>query len=265
MSISAAPDINVTKQTNSEAEKFLQIFFEWSKPSGDCDASPKKRPTVSEFMTALKEHGSSWKDWQYSVEIKAPVVKGNEKKEEMTCAIINLLQAAVIKKDIEKVKCITELASQSGQDFLDELLKSKMECLTSDGWEICSNISWISNASTIHLATCWHVESLVHFLEISPHLKNVKTENSNFTPLHVAASCDDETVVTSLLIQKGANTNAKMDNHQTPLHIAAQGGFINTVITLLFEGEADVMAKDMQKGKFLLTKCKHYVIFQLGI
>ena len=92
----------------------------------------------------------------------------------------------------------------------------------------------------------------MHILEICPHLKDIQTENSKSTPLHVAASCDDETLVTSLLIRKGADANAKMDNHQTPLHIAAEGGFTNTVITLLFEGNANVMAKNMEKSEFFL-------------
>ena len=153
---------------------------------------------------------------------------------------------------MKKVKCITELALEKGQDFLDNLLKDKTECLDLDGRTLAPNLSWICNATTIHLATFWHVESLAHFLEISPHLKDIKTEFCKATPLHVAASCDDETVAASLLIRKGADANARMANHQTPLHIAAQGGFINTVITLLFEGNADVMTSNMDKSKLKL-------------
>ena len=38
------------------------------------------------------------------------------------------------------------------------------------------NCSWILNATAIHLAACWHVESLVHFLELDPDLCDTKTE-----------------------------------------------------------------------------------------
>ena len=258
MSVSGAPNIFKTEPTNQDAENFLQAFIEWSKPSenhGVTDVPTKTKPTIAEFRSSLKEHDYSWKDWQYAVQIKVPLSNGDEKKEEKICVNVNLMQAVVIKKDLEKVKCITDLAlaSEKGLDLLHELLEHKMKCQIPDGWKISSNVSWISNATTVHLATFWHVESLVHFLEICPHSKDIQTENSKSTPLHVAASCDDETVVTSLLIHKGANANAKMDNHQTPLHIAAQSGFINTVITLLYEGDANVMAKDMAKGKFVFT------------
>ena len=260
LSVSGAPNIIKTRKTNQDAENFLQEFIEWCRPSEKHDAidvPQKKKPTIADFRSSLKEHKYSWKSWQYAVRIKMPLFKGDEKKEELISVNINLMQAVMIKKDLEKVKCITDLASEKGLDLLHDLLEHKMKCQIPDGWKISSNVSWISNATTVHLATFWHVESLVHFLEICPHSKDIQTENSKSTPLHVAASCDDETVVTSLLIHKGASANAKMDNHQTPLHIAAEGGFIKTVITLLFEGEADVMAKDMQKGEFILTKRKH--------
>ena len=253
----AAPKIIATRQTSVEAENFLKTFIEWSKASDNnkSDAVPKKKPTIAELKKTLREHGPSWKDWKYAVIIKVPVVKGKEKKEVKIFSDINLIQAFIFKKNLKKVKCITELALEKGQDFLDDLLKDKTECLDLDGRTLPSNFSWICNATTIHLATFWHVESLAHFLEISPHLKDIKTEFCKATPLHVAASCDDETVAASLLIRKGADANARMTNHQTPLHIAAQGGFINTVITLLFEGNADAMALNMAKSKLKYLIC----------
>ena len=132
-----------------------------------------------------------------------------------------------------------------------------MECYIDDGWKLTSNVSWILDATTIHLATCWHVESLSHFLEIAPHIKDIQTSKYKFTPLHVAVSCDDETLATSLLIRKEANTEMKNANNQTPLHIASYFGFINNVITLLFEGNANVTALDLDESKQFLLNNKY--------
>ena len=42
---------------------------------------------------------------------------------------VNLIQALIIKQDVEKVKCITELALEEGPDYLDDILRHKFECL----------------------------------------------------------------------------------------------------------------------------------------
>ena len=175
------------------------------------------------------------------------MVKKNAERCEKFSAEINILQAAVIQRDIEQVNFITRLAMEKGKPNLDDLLKEKMKCNipdTLEEWELSPQCSWILDASVIHLAAFWHVESLSHFLNICPSLRNIKTDTSNFTPLHVAASCDDETIATSLLIHKEVDVQATNGIDQTALHIAAHCGFVNTVITLLFEGNADVMALD---------------------
>ena len=211
---------------------------------------PKGKCWTSNFRQYLREHDPAWQDWKYSVLIKVPMVKNNAEKFEKLCVEINLLQAAVILRDIEQVNFITCLAMEKGNpNVLHDILKEKMKCIipnTLEEWDISPQCSWIVDASVLHLAAFWHVESLSHFLDVCPSLKNIKTDTSNFTPLHVAASCDDETIATSLLIQKDVEVQAKNGNDQTALHIAAHCGFVNTVITLLFEGNADVMALDHQ-------------------
>ena len=105
--------------------------------------------------------------------------------------------------------------------------------------------SWIPGANALHLATCWHIKSLAHFLDVDPdhNLKNIGTDNQ-FTPLHVAAAIDDDTTAASLLIKKGADVGATDLEDQTALHIAAQCGSHDNVMVLLFEGNSDVMAID---------------------
>ena len=246
------PIISSYRKTTEEAKEFLQKFIEATTLEeylncGDAFdlTAPKQKATFTDFKIYLKEHDPSWKHWNYSVQMKVAIVKGKIEKQVQIFSEINLLQAAIIKQDIDQVKFITSLALEKGQDNLDDLLKQEMKCMVPDDWELTSKFSWILDASSIHLATCCHVESLVHFLEVcSPVLRNIKTNQYACTPLHVAASCNDETLATMLLIHKKANTEARNLKQQTPLHIAAKCGFINTVITLLFEGNADVMAVD---------------------
>ena len=175
-------------------------------------------------------------------------VKKSEEKTEKIDVEINLIQAAVIKWDIEQVKTITTLAiNEGGQTDLDAILKQEMKCNVSNEWEkwdLSPKCSWISDATVIHLATCWHVESLIHFLDVSPLLCNHVTSQSKFTPLHVASSCDHDTIAVKILIEKRAKIEAQNASKQTPLHLAAQFGHTKDVITLLFEGNANVMALD---------------------
>jgi hypothetical protein len=173
---------------------------------------------------------------------------GVNKSEEKTAKVdveINLIQAAVIKRNIEQVKIITSLAlSDGGQTDLDAILKDEMKCSISNEWYLSPKCSWISDATVIHLATCWHEESLLHFLDISHLLCNHVTSQSKCTPLHVASSCNHDAVVIKILIENKAQIEAKNASNQTPLHLASQFGLTNDVITLLFEGNADVMALD---------------------
>ena len=63
--------------------------------------------SVEEMEKCLENH-VNWKEWKYFVQIKVVVVQGNEEKLERLASEINLLHAAVIKRDIKKVKFITE-------------------------------------------------------------------------------------------------------------------------------------------------------------
>ena len=205
--------------------------------------------SVAKMKTCLEEH-VKWKDWKYCVQIKVAVIQGKEEKLERIASEINLLHAAVIKRDIKKVKFITDFAKRHAKkldiDF-DELLTSEIRCINEDNWKLSPKCSWILDAKVIHLAACWHLESLVHFLEISPYSWNIQTKETQFTPLHVAASMEDGTIAASILVQKGANTEAKDHTGKTPLHIAARCESISNVVILLFNGNANVMAEDRTK------------------
>ena len=170
---------------------------------------------------------------------------GYREKSEKIVLEINLLQATLIHRDIQQVKAITSLANGKGENVLNDLLTFKMTCNSTEleGWELMPNCRWILGGTTIHLATNWHIQSLVHFLglrqddpKFCQNLINLTSEYG-YTPLHVAA-VQDNTVVTTLLIQKKAKTEALNDKNQTALHLAAQNGSINNVIMLMYDGNA---------------------------
>ena len=125
-------------------------------------------------------------------------------------------------------------------------LDQPSHCQIQDEWkeQLIPRFSWILDATVIHLATYWHFESLVHFLELDPCLRNKRTKWYQASPLHVAASIEDESVATTFLISKGADINAKNMKGQTPLHFAAQCSSVSNVISLVYEGNAKVLEKD---------------------
>ena len=160
---------------------------------------------------------------------------------------IGLIHAAVIKRDIDQVKILTELAIEKGQSNLEQLLKAEIQCKSPEGYKFTPQCSWISDATAIHLATSWDIQSLVHFLQACPNLSNVETKEEKFTPLHVAAAIDNNPRAVCLLIRKGANVNSRDSKGQTALHIASQCGSVRNVTLLLFEGKADPLAQDEEK------------------
>ena len=125
-------------------------------------------------------------------------------------------------------------------------LDQPLNCQIHDEWkeQIIPRHSWILDATVIHLATYWHFESLVHFLELNPGLRNKQTKWYQASPLHVAASIEDESVATTFLISKGADIHAKNMKGQTALHFAAQCSSVSNVIALVLEGNAQVVVKD---------------------
>ena len=132
--------------------------------------------SFAECRNYLKKSDGVLTDWRYSVQIKVLMVNGSFKKSTKITANINLLQAAVIKHDIDLVKLVTSLALKKSQSNLDNLLKEVMMCDIPQKWkewELSSNCIWITEASVIHLATFWHMESLIHFLNISEDLRYI--------------------------------------------------------------------------------------------
>ena len=198
----------------------------------------------------MKKSGNAWQDWKFSVQMAMAITKDNDdnQKEEIFEKIMNveigLIHAAIIKRDIKQVKILTDLASGN----LDKLLSTKIECNCPEGFKFTQQCSWISNATAIHLATSWHIKSLVHFLglDMRQNLSKQETEKQKVTPLHVAAAINDNwgAIPSSLLIQKGADVEAKNSKGQTALHIAARCGSIKNVMILLFDGNANPMVED---------------------
>ena len=230
--------------------------------SEDTTDGKVKRMKKKGYLVALKSHlerNPDWPNWKFSVQIKVKLVKKNEDQsvtEEKSVKVeaeINLIQAATIRRDIDQVKTITGVALDQNDEgeILDKILKEEMSCTLPDeekDWDLPSHLTqncrWILDATAVHLAACWHVESLVHFLESDETLSKIQTKASLFTPLHVA-SVEEEPKCISVLIRNEADVNARNSFGQSPLHIAAQHGSMNNVITLIFEGDADVLALNL--------------------
>ena len=204
-------------------------------------------------LEGLKNHlksCSDWPKWKFSIQIRVDFVKDNYEESGEIDVEINLIQAVTMRQDIEKVKIVTAIAQEMDTVDLVELLKEEISCQIPEknweGWELAHNSSWIKDATAIHLAACWHVEALVHFLELDSSLSNIQTKTSGFMPIHVASIQSDTRGITAL-IHKQAEVNARNALGQTALHLAAEEGLFNNVITLMFEGDADVFVLDNEK------------------
>ena len=108
--------------------------------------------TSSPFENHLKEHLESWSNWKYYVDIK---VNGHFQDEEKPFEIkvqINLLQAAIILKDIFHVKLITRIAKEQGKnEKLNNILNHKV--IVDEERELTHDWNWILDANSVHLAT----------------------------------------------------------------------------------------------------------------
>ena len=212
--------------------------------NGNEKASKKKS-----HLEGLKNHLKScfdWPKWKFSIQIRVDFVKDNYEESGEIDAEINLIQAVTMRQDIEKVKIVTSTLDTDRVN-LKELLKEEISCTIPEkfqGYKLAHHSSWIKDATAIHLAACWHVESLVHFLELDSSLSNIQTKTSGFMPIHVASIQSDTRGITAL-IRKQAKVNAKDGvRGQTALHLAAKESLFNNVITLMFEGDADILAFD---------------------
>ena len=237
-------------------QEFYQKFLQHDNP-----------PDLNEMKNHLKETDFAWQKWKFSVQMKVAIFKETEieEKHPFLSAEIGLIHIAIMKRDIEQVKFLMDLALEKGETNLDDLLKQEIECAPPQGNKFISKCAWISGTTAIHLATCWHQESLAYFLEICPHLRDIKTNTQDdqidqFTPLHVAAAIDDDTTAATLLINSNVD-DGKIDVEatnsigQTPLHVAAQCGSIKNVMILLFDGDSSVLAED-DNGKTPLHVAK---------
>ena len=89
------------------------------------------------------------------------------------------------------------------------------------------NCRWILDANTIHLATNWHVESLVHFLGLNPDDADFSkdlikgTSKFGYTPLHVAAF-QNNAAATRFLISKKACTMSQNDKKSNSTALGSQ-------------------------------------------
>ena len=211
--------------------------------NGNEKASKKKS-----HLEGLKNHlksCSDWPKWKFLIQIRVDFVKDNYEESGEIDAEINLIQAVTMRQDIEKVKIVTSTLEMD-RVRLKELLKEEISYTIPEKFQeykLAQNSSWIKDATTIHLAVCWHVESLVHFLELDSSLSNIQTKTSGFMPIHVASIQSDPRGITAL-IHKQAEVNARNALGQTALHLAAEEGLYSNVITLMFEGDADIFALD---------------------
>lgn len=251
-----------TGSLSGKQQEFYQKFLQ-----------PDNPPDLNEMKSHLKQTDFAWQNWKFSVQMKVAIFKGTEIEEDhpILRAEIGLIHIAIMKRDIEQVKFLMDLALKQGETNLDDLLKQEIECTPPEG-KFISKCAWISGTTAIHLATCWHQESLAYFLENCPHLRNIKTNTQDdqidqFTPLHVAAAIDDDTTAATLLINSNVD-DCKIDVEatnsigQTPLHIAAQCGSIKNVMILLFDEDSSVLAID-DNGKTPLHIAKTDKILEI--
>jgi hypothetical protein len=232
----------------------LQYIDQLEDDSENISDGNEKASKKKSHLEGLKNHlknCSDWPKWKFSIQVKVDFAKGNDEESGEIDAEINLIQAVTIGQDIEKVKIVTAIAQEMDSVDLVELLKEEISCQIPEkdweGWELAHNSSWITDATAIHLAACWHVESLVHFLELDSSLSNIQTKTSGFMPIHIASIQSDTRGITAL-ISKQAKVDAKDDvGGQTALHLAAKESLFNNVITLMFEGDADILALDNDK------------------
>ena len=238
-------------QSIPEASQCLQYIDQLQDDSKIVSDGNEKASKKKGHLEGLKNHlnnCSDWPKWKFSIQIEVNFVKDNYEESGEIDAEINLIQAVTMRQDIEKVKIVTSTLDMD-RVHLKELLKEEISCTIPEkfqGYKLAQNYSWIKDATAIHLAACWHVESLVHFLELDSSLSNIQTKTSEFMPIHVASIQSDTRGITAL-IHKQAKVNARNALGQTALHLAAEEGLYNNVITLMFKGDADILALDDKK------------------
>ena len=203
----------------------------------------------------LRKH-DNWSEWRFKINIKTMVTfkpenEGKEGKEEyfQITVEINILQAAILRKDIKIVKLISSLAKESNQ--LEKLLDYEVKLEFNSKWFLSPSSKWIVNASAIHLASYFHVDSLKHLLIIAPKLINAPTgvnriyintktstsdsqietlnpqyQPNRFSPLHIASISDKNVIAVQFLIKKMAKVEDTDFEGKTALHIAARNGCI---------------------------------------
>ena len=186
----------------------------------------------------------SWMSWKFTVAMRVTVRKEGKEERTTVTAIINLLQVAIMLRDTEMVKVITELISNlspsnsSMYDYSITFLPDDQDKIQN----LTFNCLWINGACAVHLATFWHGESLAHLLKINPDFGNKGTKNLKITPLHIAA-VQENTLITRLLIHCKVEIESKNCFGHTALHDASRFGSVNNVMILVFEGNANVLAK----------------------
>ena len=130
MDLFPSPSITWCENTAKEAEEFRQKFFEGNLSKSNLKSQSLDEADDSDKILKkshlLMDVNKDWQNLKYLIKIKVGMINRKEEKQDYIDAEINILQAAVIKQDIEKVKCITSLAKLQGS--LDDLLQAGMKC-----------------------------------------------------------------------------------------------------------------------------------------
>ena len=264
---------NVFEQTSSTDSINVETSILVSNLSTD-STDGETANLVPNLEGYLRKH-DNWSEWRFKINIKTMVTfkpenEGKEGKEEyfQITVEINILQAAILRKDIKIVKLISSLAKESNQ--LEKLLDYEVKLEFNSKWFLSPSSKWIVNASAIHLASYFHVDSLKHLLIIAPKLINAPTgvnriyintktstsdsqietlnpqyQPNRFSPLHIASTSDKNIVAVQFLIKKKAKIEITDFEGKTALHVAARNGCTKNVIALVFDGKANVVANDL--------------------
>ena len=148
--------------------------------------------------------------WKFEVELKVSVNEnktgflhqsGGKKTKENIKAVVNLLQASIIVRDIDMVKFITKalfkhFPEDGGSMFTETLIFPEDQEVIEN---LTLNCIWIREACAIHLATFWHCESLSHLIKTKPELGNQGTCDLNIGPIHIAAALDNILIIRLLI------------------------------------------------------------------
>ena len=211
----------------------------------------------------LQANHESWPKWMAETVIDVSTWTTIEQESNIYLSQVNLLQFAVIKKNIECVRAIIKVAKEIGSLFWQNLLIESMVQALGDLYagELPENFSWLREANAVHLSAWFHEESLAYFIQLDSKLKDNQDNLCRYSPLHISAM-KHNAIATRLLLNAKANVHAKsLPYKQTPLHLAAKANQTSNIIALLMNGGEVTSLDTSKKSPMHYCNSQHLDIF----